>query len=245
MKDNFSSQSEDYAKYRPQYPLELFEYICSFVKGRDLAWDCATGNGQSAAVLSTYFDRVYATDISEKQLEQAVKEPNITYAKEPAEHTTIKDHTVNLTTVAQSLHWFNFDKFYNEIKRVSAPDALLAVWTYNLPSINPEIDQLLDEFHFDTMAEYWDPERKYVDEGYENIPFPFEELNVTDFKISMKWTIAELEGYINTWSAVQKYISINKTSPVNMFINKVKTLLNPQQVLNAEFPVRLKMAYVV
>ena len=53
MKDNFSSQADHYARYRPSYPPELFEFIIAQVKEKDMAWDCATGNGQTAKGLST------------------------------------------------------------------------------------------------------------------------------------------------------------------------------------------------
>ena len=76
-KDLFSDQAEDYALYRPTYPEELFTYILSFVAEKDVAWDCATGNGQSAVPLSQYFKKVFASDISKKQLEQAPKKENI------------------------------------------------------------------------------------------------------------------------------------------------------------------------
>ncbi len=71
MKDNFSRQAAGYARYRPSYPPELFDFILSYVKERTIAWDCATGNGQTAIVLAGLFEKVYATDISRKQLDQA------------------------------------------------------------------------------------------------------------------------------------------------------------------------------
>ena len=66
MKDNFSIQAKGYAQFRPTYPPEMIEYIVSFAKGRDMALDVATGNGQVAAELSKYFRQVHATDISER-----------------------------------------------------------------------------------------------------------------------------------------------------------------------------------
>ena len=59
MKDNFSIQAKYYAKYRPLYPQELYDFILSFVPGKKLAWDCGTGNGQTANVLAQYFDNVF------------------------------------------------------------------------------------------------------------------------------------------------------------------------------------------
>ena len=70
-KDLFSDRSDLYAKYRPTYPEALFHYILSFVEKRNHAWDCATGNGQAAAVLANYFEKVEASDISAAQLEKA------------------------------------------------------------------------------------------------------------------------------------------------------------------------------
>ena len=71
-KDLFSGHSKSYAKYRPGYPKELFEYILQFVERKEKVWDCATGNGQAAVVLADYFEKVEATDISEAQIKNAV-----------------------------------------------------------------------------------------------------------------------------------------------------------------------------
>ncbi len=58
MKDNFSSQSEKYAKYRPAYPSAFFNYLNSLIENRQNAWDCGTGNGQVAFELSKTFGKV-------------------------------------------------------------------------------------------------------------------------------------------------------------------------------------------
>ena len=44
--DHFSKQASLYARYRPQYPAALFEYLASVAPEREAAWDCGTGNGQ-------------------------------------------------------------------------------------------------------------------------------------------------------------------------------------------------------
>src|SRR5947209_15554910 len=105
-KDLFSSQADVYAKYRPTYPQELFDYILRFVKERESVWDCATGNGQAANVLANYFQTVEATDISEAQLKNAVKKENIYYQICPAERTPFADNSFDLITVATAYHWF-------------------------------------------------------------------------------------------------------------------------------------------
>ena len=82
-----------YAKYRPDYPQELFDFILSKLTTRKAAWDCATGNGQTAKVLAKHFENVYATDISQKQLDNAVKADNIFYSVQPAEKTNFEENS--------------------------------------------------------------------------------------------------------------------------------------------------------
>ena len=72
MKDFFSSQSKVYAAFRPTYPKELYQFIFRHLTEKKVAWDCATGNGQVAQYLASYFNEVYATDISQQQLDHAV-----------------------------------------------------------------------------------------------------------------------------------------------------------------------------
>src|SRR5438552_13078825 len=114
-KDLFSNQAAIYAQYRPGYPRALFDYIVSFVTEKETAWDCATGNGQAAVELARYFEKVVATDISEKQLQQAIPNEKITYSVSTAEHTPFADNSFNCITVAQAYHWFNFEAFLTEV----------------------------------------------------------------------------------------------------------------------------------
>ena len=113
-KDHFSKQAADYAKFRPGYPHELFVYLGSIAPSRQLAWDCGTGNGQAAVALASVFDRVVATDASEKQIANAQPHERVEYRVAPAENSGIDSRTLDLITVAQALHWFDLDRFYAE-----------------------------------------------------------------------------------------------------------------------------------
>ena len=244
MKDNFSRQANVYAQYRPGYPKELFEYILGFVKEKDLAWDCGTGNGQSASELSTHFKKVFATDISQKQLDNAAAKENVIYALEPAEKTSLADKSVDLITVAQAIHWFKFEAFYTEVKRVAKPGAAMAVWTYSLLKISGEIDKIISEYHFSTLEKYWDPERRYVDDGYASIPFPFTEIKTPGFNIELNWSLKDLEGYLDTWSALQKFIAANAYSPVKEVMNKIEEHWGEAEKRKIFFPVHLRLGLV-
>ncbi|MBV9987935.1 MAG: class I SAM-dependent methyltransferase, partial [Chitinophagaceae bacterium] len=176
MKDNFSSQSQNYAQFRPHYPAELFSYLLGLVKERESAWDCGTGNGQVAGVLADHFGLVQATDISQQQLDQAISKPNIHYSVQSAEKTGFADAAFDLITVAQAIHWFRFHEFYSEVKRTLKPGGLLAVIGYGLLRTDAALQQLLDDFYRNTVGVYWDAERRYIDEAYTTIPFPFKEI---------------------------------------------------------------------
>lgn len=244
MKDNFSRQADLYAQYRPDYPAALFEYIMQFVPVKKTAWDCATGNGQSAIILSGYFEQVIATDISSKQLNNAAKANNIHYSVQPAEHTTIENNSIDLITVAQAIHWFDYEKFYAEAVRVAKEHSVIAVWCYSLLKINPAIDAIINEYHFTTLANYWDTERKYVDEGYQNIPFPFEKIETPAFAIEKYWTIDELEGYLNTWSALQKFVAVNGYNPVPELIKNISPHWGSNAQQKIIFPIHLRLGKI-
>jgi ubiquinone/menaquinone biosynthesis C-methylase UbiE len=242
MKDNFSKQADVYAKYRPNYPQELFDFILDHTK-KENAWDCATGNGQSAKVLARYFENVFATDISQKQIDQATQAPNIYYSVQPAEKTNFPDNTFDLITVAQALHWFATDTFYKEATRVARPGSLFITWSYSLLNINPAIDKHIRSFYTDIIGPYWDAERKYVDEEYKTILFPFREIATPKFKMEYYWTMDELEGYLNTWSALQKFIAANKYNPVDEVMKKIRPLTNEEK-LKIEFPLHIRMGRI-
>jgi ubiquinone/menaquinone biosynthesis C-methylase UbiE len=240
MKDNFSKQADIYAKYRPQYPQELFDFILQHVEKKQTAWDCATGNGQSAKVLAKYFEKVFATDISQKQIDNAEQTENIYYSVQPAQQTNFPDNAFDLITVSQALHWFATDEFYTEIKRVAKPDSVFAAWSYSLLHVSPEIDKLLRSFYTNIIGPYWDAERKYVDDEYKTIPFPFPEITTPDFNMEYYWTIEELDGYINTWSALQKFITANNYNPVPEVVNQITPHWKNER-MKISFPLHIRM----
>lgn len=111
--DHFSGHADQYAAARPTYPEELFKFLAKISPRHDLAWDCATGSGQAAQGLASYFDKVIATDASEEQIRNAAsKADNVHYRTAAAEQSGIEENSINLVTVAQALHWFDFDGFY-------------------------------------------------------------------------------------------------------------------------------------
>lgn len=244
-KDLFSNQASLYALYRPNYPRELYEYILEYVNERACAWDCATGNGQAAVELAQYFDQVMATDISEKQLEQAQPHEKITYSVTTAEETSFADNSFDCITVAQAYHWFQFEAFGKEVMRIAKPGAVVAIWGYTMVVCEDEaINTLIKTFYRDTVGAYWDKERRYVDEHYTTLPFPYEPLPARDFQIKVQWNRQQLIGYFNTWSSVQHFIKANQYNPVDEVAAAIEQVWLDDHYKEFYFPLFLKLGRV-
>jgi len=239
--DLFSHHAALYAKARPHYPPELFEYLAGLCAARSLAWDVGTGNGQAAVGLAAHFERVIATDASGEQLKHAAPHVRVSYHVATAEDPSlvaadgiIQPASVDLVTIAQALHWLEFDAFYANVRRALRPGGVIAAWCYTLPRVDARIDAVLDAFYHGVTGPYWEPRRRYIDERFETIPFPFAELNPSrdrlprtmpsmvkgegagsPFACRSEWTLAEYLAYIESWSAVQNYRRERGSDPLD------------------------------
>jgi len=244
-KNYFSTQAAYYAKYRPTYPRALFEYLHSVAPQHNQAWDCATGNGQAALGLAPFFKHVIATDASDAQIANATKHENVTYRVADALSTSIPDCSIDLVTVAQALHWFELKKFYEEVRRVSRPEGIIAVWSYNLLNISPELDQMIRRFYEDVVGAYWPPERSMIEDGYRSLPFPFKELNAPPLAMEAKWSLNELLGYLRSWSATQRFIEARGVDPLINFADDLRTAWDlPEEKKMVTWPLSIRVGIV-
>jgi SAM-dependent methyltransferase len=239
MKDLFSSHSKDYSQYRPGYPAELYNFLRKLCREKGRAWDCGTGNGQVAGELAAFFEQVYATDISINQLSQAVQKPNIHYTKQAAENTIFPDAHFDLVTVGQAVHWFDFEKFNSEVKRVLKKDAVIAIFGYALFRSNVETDEIIRHFYNDIIGPFWAPERRFLEEKYRTIPFPFKEIEAPKIEMKQNWSFERLIGYLNTWSAVKAYQKEHKKNPVELVKEELQKSFG--EVGEVNFPILLRV----
>lgn len=245
-KDHFSQHAAAYATYRPKSPDRLFEYLASLVPAHRRAWDVGTGNGQAAVELTPWFDEVIATDASGEQIAQALPHPKVTYAVSPAERSGLESSSIDLITVAQAIHWFDFDRFYQEVRRVARPEAVLAVWTYELSIIDPAVDAVVKAYYLEGVGSYWPPERDWVKDHYEHLPFPFPEIKPPPLVMEESRSLAEWVGYLHTWSATQRALRAGKTAVWEKLVQDLTAAWgDPRKAKTVRWPLYLRVGRVV
>jgi len=203
--DHFSRQAAQYRAGRPGYPPALLAFLADLAPARNRALDCATGSGQAALGLASRFAEVIALDLSLAQLARAHPAPNLRYVAATAERLPVRDRSVDLVAIAQALHWFERDAFYAEARRVCRPRGVVAAWSYGLARIDPAVDAVVVQLYADILGPYWPPERRLVESGYRDLPFPFEAIRNPDFVLRDHWSLPRLADYLGSWSAAQRY----------------------------------------
>lgn len=241
-KDHFSEDSAGYSRFRPTYPEKLFTYLASVSNKHQKAWDCATGTGQSAIALAEYFSTVIATDASKTQIEKAEKKRGVIYRVATAENSHIADYSVDLITVAQALHWFDIEAFAKETTRVLRNKGIISVWTYDLLSLQEDMDEEIFRLYHSILGEYWPKERKMVEDGYKNIQLPFRELEAPEFNMSANWNLSQLTGYLSTWSAAKKYYKKTGVNPVEKVYGRISHMWGkPDRVIPVRWPLSVRV----
>lgn len=202
----FSDKSDLYASSRPNYPLELYEYLSSISPSNELAWDCACGNGQAAIDLARRFESVYATDVSKEQIENAKQHPRINYVVAPSEQCALHNESCDLISVAQALHWFDFNAFWPEVLRVLKPEGIFAAWGYNWPILEEKLDRVFKTDILEVVKPYWAQHNKLIWDHYKEVDFPFEVIKAPKPVMKTHWTLDEFFHFIHTFSATRRCI---------------------------------------
>jgi ubiquinone/menaquinone biosynthesis C-methylase UbiE len=132
-KERFSSRAENYARFRPTYPLEVVEVLkneCGLTSNSVIA-DIASGTGIFTRLLLENGIRVLGVEPN-AEMRRAGEEylanyPKFTSVTGTAENTGLPDQSVDLVTAAQAAHWFDREKALREIQRILKQGGYLAL----------------------------------------------------------------------------------------------------------------------
>lgn len=240
--DHFSGHAAEYAAARPTYPPELFQWLADQCRHHDLAWDVGCGNGQASVALAHWFNRVHASDPSAEQIAAAPGNPRVTWRVESAEHCTLRSHTVDLVTAAQSFHWFNQERFCAEAARVLRPGGLCAVWCYGITRVSRAVDEVFHVLYEERLGPFWPPERRHVEDGYRHLPFHFEALpEIPRLEMRLEWTLAQYLAYLRSWSASQRCLKeTGRDAVAELEADFTAAWGDPAQAREVDWPLSLR-----
>lgn len=246
MKENFFSPiAKEYAQFRPLYPEQLFKWLSSIAPSKQMAWDCATGTGQSASSLVGQFEHVVATDISDELLAQAAAHERITYNKADALNSGLESDSIDLITVANAMHWFHGPEFEREVRRVLKPGGIIAAWSFAFARITPEVDRLTRKVHNEIVDPFWIGPNRIVEHGYKDLHFPYDLLDTPSFSMISKMDLHALEGYMRTWSASVKYLAKYGADPISLVHDELLVAWgDPGVVRDVQWQLNLKVGRV-
>ena len=114
---------------------------------------------------------------------------------------------------------------------------------YGLPQTGKPLQDIIDHFYTKIIGPYWDTERHYIDEAYQTIPFPFEEIRMADYQIVYQWSFEQLVGYIGTWSAVKHYTKQHNENPVSFIEYKLKNAWGDTATHSFTFQILLRVGH--
>lgn len=221
---DFSPLAATYARTRPTYPAALYEWLARLVTRHELAWDCATGNGQAAPGLAAHFAHVVATDRSAEQLSHAPRHPRVEYRLATADRSGLAAASANLVTVAAALHWLDFASFFAEVARVLRPGGVLAAWTYHTAICEPPFDRAFHRLYWHVLRPYFDDRVRWVDGKYAGIEMPGEAIGAPPFTLTVEWTLEDALDYVRTWSGALAYREATGDDPAELIRDELAPL---------------------
>ncbi|HWF43044.1 MAG TPA: class I SAM-dependent methyltransferase [Candidatus Kapabacteria bacterium] len=201
--ERFSSRVENYVKYRPHYPDEVIAALRSMttLKPRHIIADIGSGTGFSAELLLKNGNFVYGIEPN-KEMREAGEHylstfKNFRSIDGTAEHTTLKDRSVDYILAGQAFHWFNNEETYQEFKRILKPNQapfngelgwLVILWNDRQVDTTPflnDYEKLLKDFGTDyTEINHRNIDSLKVKEffrGSEVIEMSFPNIQVLDY----------------------------------------------------------------
>jgi ubiquinone/menaquinone biosynthesis C-methylase UbiE len=202
--NHFSHQSaaERYVASRPYFHPKAIDLLLEKTgkKRFNHALDVATGTGMGAKALLEVSEQVSACDLSAEMLHHAkVQLPKIEFLESSAEKMPFANDQFDLVTVFLAFHWFDQERFLEEVRRVLKPDGMLMICNqYFLAQLEgqPQFRTWADDF----FAKYTQPPR--AASGYAGQKTQLEFLGQIDFADTFALNATELALYISTFSNI-------------------------------------------
>ncbi|MCE3226319.1 MAG: methyltransferase [Bacteroidetes bacterium] len=133
VKDRFTNRVDNYVKYRPQYPVEVYNYLReqNFISADAKIADVGCGTGISSKMFLENAHVVYGVEPNKNMLDAAANyfggDKNFIAMQTSAEATGLADASVDFVVCAQTFHWVDKEKTKAEFKRILKPGGKVAL----------------------------------------------------------------------------------------------------------------------
>jgi SAM-dependent methyltransferase len=246
MADNkhFEQGGANYALSRPTYPASLAVELGNLCELKYHAVDIGCGTGQLSVLLASQFEKVTALDPSTSQIASAEQHEGVEYSVQSAEDTQVEDASADLVVAAQAAHWFDLDKFYTEVKRITRPNGILALISYGVPEVEGTIGKRFDTFYWEDIYHFWPEGRKHVERSYQDLSFPFKEFSLSPLAIERSWKRDQFLNYIDTWSAKRKASEAGDLALFESYADELVSTWPDDQTHNISWPITARITRI-
>jgi ubiquinone/menaquinone biosynthesis C-methylase UbiE len=166
--DRFTGRVESYRRYRPTYPpsiVDLLSRECSLAPDSTIA-DIAAGTGILTELLLAANLSVTAIEPNDEMRAACAalepQYPKLIVIAGTAEATGLSDHSIDLITVAQAMHWFDFDRTRAEFARILKPGGFCAVIYNNRRLSGDPFHDAYERFLLDFGIDYSAVKQQHV-----------------------------------------------------------------------------------
>lgn len=148
----FDGKGEIYAKARPKYAVELFDYIKNTLQipERSVFADIGSGTGIFSEQLLNNGYQVYAVepnmDMRKKAEEKLSVYQDFVSVDGTDSNTAISNQSVDCIATAQAFHWFDAEAFKKECRRILKPYGKVLI-VYNTRDESGDCNKAIADLH--------------------------------------------------------------------------------------------------
>lgn len=242
-RDTFKSCAWYYARYRPGYPQEFFDYLKERfqLNGTGRMLDLGCGTGELSIPLAKYFRQVIAMDPEPEMIHEAKKKShdkgitNINWIDAGSDDLgNLKENIgeLNLVTIGTAFHWMDRDATLKCLASMISEDgAIVEVGTSGIKPTEWEksakaiIRKWLGETRRAGSVVYEVP-----DERHEVIfaRSPFKQIEGYKHQYEYGWTVNSIVGYYLSTSYCSEYVLADKKDIFEQDLRQSLYKIDPQ-----------------